>query len=731
MPKTQLAYTSFTSGEISPLLTERVDFAKYFSGLEKLENFIIYPQGGVTRRSGTVFVAEAKYHDRATRLISFAFSVTETYLLEFGDYYIRFYKDKAQLVSGGSPYEISSPYAANDLAALQYAQNADVIYIAHSSYPIYKLSRAGDTSWTIAEVEFEPMPTYEADTDMNADLTPAATTGEGIDFTSTSDIFLNGDVGRLIVAGAARGVIVSRTTGFVVVVDIIDDWPDTSTMAAGTWYITGTPVVQVTPSAKTPVGKRITVTAGTGDGWARSGMVGKYMKINGGLLKIRKIVSNLEVKADIMGILDNTNVAPGGTWTVEVPAWSSSRGYPGAVCFYQQRLFFAGAPLQPSTVWGSRTGSYEDFSVGTKDDDAVDYELTSQEKIIWMSPTRDINIGAGGQEMVLGTGDFADALTPTNVMATYETTYGSAEISPLKIGHAIVFVQRAGRKLREFAFIAERDPRKAVDLTVLAEHITQGGINSLAFQQEPHGLIYVTRADGQMPTMTYLREHEITGWARFTTVGRFADVAVVPYSDGDRVWVLAQRDILGQQKQYIEYFSEDLWAGINLFQWDMANTDSAIKYVGASTVTVAGLGHLEGKTVAVLVNGAVHPDKVVIGGQITLERMGTEIEVGLPYTASGITVRPRLDTAAGTIQGRIRGWGEITARLYKSLGGKINDETVETRTTADLMDKSPPLFSGDFRVYNLGYDLQGRIFFEQSQPLPWILLSLSGVLDIG
>lgn len=81
--------------------------------------------------------------------------------------------------------------------------------------------------------------------------------------------------------------------------------------------------------------------------------------------------------------------------------------------------------------------------------------------------------------------------------------------------------------------------------------------------------------------------------ARFTTVGRFADVAVVPYSDGDRVWVLAQRDILGQQKQYIEYFSEDLWAGINKFKWDMANTDSAVKYVGSPITTVTGLGHLE------------------------------------------------------------------------------------------------------------------------------------------
>lgn len=731
MPKTQLAYTSFTSGEFSPLLTERVDFAKYFSGLEKLENFIIYPQGGVTRRSGTVFVAEAKYHDRATRLISFAFSVTETYLLEFGDFYIRFYKDKARLEVAGVPYEISTPYAANDLAALQYAQNGDVIYIAHSSYPVYKLSRAGDTNWTIAAVDFEPMPTYEADTDMNETLTPAATTGDGVSFVAGSGIFLAGDVGRMIVFGASRGVIDSRVSATEVLVDIVDDWPDTSAMAAGTWFITGTPVVDVTPSAKTPIGKRITVTAGTGDGWARADMVGKYLKINGGMVKIKKIVTNLQVKADIMGVLDNTNIAPGGTWSVEVPAWSVSRGYPAAVCFYQQRLFFAGTPLQPSTVWGSRTGSYEDFTPGTKDDDALDYELTSQEKIVWMAATRDINIGSGGQEMVLGTGDFGEALTATNVLATYETTYGSAEISPLKIGHVIIFVQRAGRKIREFAFVSERDPRLAADLTVLAEHITQGGITSIAHQQEPHGLMYLTRADGQMPVMTYLREHEITGWARFVTVGSFADVAAVPYSDGDRVWVLAQRMVLGQQKQYVEYFSEDLWAGINLFQWDMANTDSAIKYVGASTVTVTGLGHLEGKTVAVLVNGAVHPNKVVIGGQITLERMGTEIEVGLPYTASGITVRPRLDTAAGTVQGRIRGWGEIVARLHKSLGGKINDEIVETRTTADPMDLAPPLFSGDFAVYNLGYDLQGRIFFEQNQPLPFTLLSLSGTLDVN
>ena len=110
MGKQLLSIPSFTAGEMSSSMQGRTDFAKYFSAASRIENFVVLPHGPITRRPGTYFASEIKTSANKTRLIPFAFSTTQTYILEFGNQYIRFYKDSGQIVSGGSAYEISSPY---------------------------------------------------------------------------------------------------------------------------------------------------------------------------------------------------------------------------------------------------------------------------------------------------------------------------------------------------------------------------------------------------------------------------------------------------------------------------------------------------------------------------------------------------------------------------------------------------------------------------------------------
>ena len=129
MPRTTLALTSFVSGEFSPKMDGRTDFEKYNSGAKTLQNFLVHPQGAATRRVGTQFIAEVKSSAAKTRLIPFEFSTTQTYILEFGNTYIRFYKDKGQILDSGSAYEISSPYLTAELFDIKFAQSADVMYI--------------------------------------------------------------------------------------------------------------------------------------------------------------------------------------------------------------------------------------------------------------------------------------------------------------------------------------------------------------------------------------------------------------------------------------------------------------------------------------------------------------------------------------------------------------------------------------------------------------------------
>lgn len=146
--------TNFTAGEISPRLKGQVDFEKYYETAETLKNIIITTHGGAFRRTGTRFVAEVKTSSKKVRLIRFEFSITQAYILEFGNLYMRVYKSQGQVLSGGSAYEITTPYLEADLFGIQFVQSADVLYLAHPNYKPRKVSRTGHASWTI--VNFAP-----------------------------------------------------------------------------------------------------------------------------------------------------------------------------------------------------------------------------------------------------------------------------------------------------------------------------------------------------------------------------------------------------------------------------------------------------------------------------------------------------------------------------------------------------------------------------------------------
>ena len=158
MPRTTLALTSFVSGELGSKLDGRTDFAKYQSGAKQLQNFLVHPQGSATRRVGTQFIEEVKDSSKKTRLVPFEFSTEQTYILEFGNQYIRFFKDKGQILSSGVAYEISSPYLEAELFDIKWAQSADTMYLCHPNHEVRKLTRTGHTSWTLSTVSFSGSP---------------------------------------------------------------------------------------------------------------------------------------------------------------------------------------------------------------------------------------------------------------------------------------------------------------------------------------------------------------------------------------------------------------------------------------------------------------------------------------------------------------------------------------------------------------------------------------------
>jgi hypothetical protein len=150
---------NFTTGELSTFLSGRVDLAKYLNGCERLENWMPLRYGGVMSCYGSRFVASTKYDDRTTRLIPFVYSTLQAYQLEFGDEYIRVYKDGGRIEDPpGTPIEIASPYTESDLALIKFAQSADTLYLVHPYLALRKLTRTSHTSWTLSTVTLTDGP---------------------------------------------------------------------------------------------------------------------------------------------------------------------------------------------------------------------------------------------------------------------------------------------------------------------------------------------------------------------------------------------------------------------------------------------------------------------------------------------------------------------------------------------------------------------------------------------
>lgn len=157
--RANLIKTNFTAGEISPRLMGRVDIARYANGAKQVENAVCVVHGGVKRRPGTRFVAATKYANKKSRLIPFVFNRSQAYELEFGDGYVRFFQNGAQVVNDDlTPYEIESPFTESMLPEVKFVQSADTMFLVHQDIPPQRLQRQAQTEWTLAAAEFVVMP---------------------------------------------------------------------------------------------------------------------------------------------------------------------------------------------------------------------------------------------------------------------------------------------------------------------------------------------------------------------------------------------------------------------------------------------------------------------------------------------------------------------------------------------------------------------------------------------
>lgn len=716
MPRVTINQTNFTAGEVSPKCYGRVDVTRYQNGAAAMPNCVVDIHGGAGRRPGSAFVAETKQSPKRSRLIPYIFSTTQAYMLEFGHLYMRVYvQGGGQVLSAGAPYEIATPYTEDMLAEMDYTQGADTMFIFHRAKPIHILQRVASDYWALRPAPITVAPFDEIGHSFPVTLTLSDTTpGTGRTATASAAAFLAGDVGRRIAFQSGAALITDFTSSTNVTVDIESAFP-LAVLPAGAWELLDSPQATVTPSDKTPVGVRITLDA-SAEAW-RAEDVGKFVRINGGMVQIDIVESATSAFATIKEELVSTVSSPASAWTLEAPVWNSLYGYPRTGALYEQRLTVAGSPRYPQTVWGSRSGLFFDFTIGTNADDAFSFALPSTGQI---NPIQRMAAAKalmpltyGGEYTMEGGND--EPLTPTSVKSRSPSVYGCNQVKPLRIGNEVLFVQRAGRKVRSLAYRIESDTYSAPDLTVLAEHITASGLIDMAYQQEPGSRLWCVRTDGKLATLTLDRDEGVIAWTPQQTDGLYESCASIPNAQGDEVWFIVQRTVNGQVKRYVERFETTRYTDCGIVGTD-----------GAGKAVWGGLGHLEGKAVAVRADGVYVGTFTVAGGEIELPRQAFAVEIGLPFSNSVTLLSPEIQAGDGTSQGNAQRVHEVSLLLADTIGAKINGDEIAFREFgAHLLDVAPEAYSGSKRAGLTEWSRgDAKITITQDEPYPFNLLAV-------
>lgn len=463
------------------------------------------------------------------------------------------------------------------------------------------------------------------------------------------------------------------------------------------------------------------------------------------VVQITGYTSSTVVSARIVRYHMPKSVAEQGTSFWEEGAWSERRGYPRAVAFYEQRLWLAGVESDPTVVYSSRSGAYENFEDGPDDANALVYRVParSADVIRWLSAGRVLTAGSSFGEFAFASSSQNQALTPSNVKASPQTGYGTSSCFPLTINQAVLYPQRRGnpdnpaRKLREFQYRYDQDAFGSTDMTVFSEHIFGDGVTRLAYQTEPDSIIWGLRTDGTLAACTYERLQEVVAWHRHELGGPGAaikTIACIPGTDGDELWMSVERTIAGGTVRYIEVMAPTFGDGDA--KADATLLDAFASYTGASSSTITGLWHLRGEAVSILNNGNVESGTVSATGTLTLARATTKAHIGYGFTAVVETEDLEAGAQAGTAQSRPKRISQIYLRVLNSLGGTAGPDAsgqrpLLYRTPADPMGSSPALRSGLVEFDFPGnWERFARVRIEHGDPVPFHITALVAELNV-
>lgn len=674
-------HTNFTAGELSPRMLGRIDVARYNNGAEQMDNFLIYPQGGICRRTGSYFGDEVKDSTKNTYLVEFEFSDDQAYMLEFGDLYIRFFKNNGRIESPpGTPVEIVSPYIYSDLSEVTYFESADQVFLFHGKYPTQVLTRLSDTSWTIAPQVFQDGP-YQDQNISATTLQPSGTSGS-VTITASAALFVSTDVGRMLRIQHAAvwgwGTITAFTNSTHVTLTTGSNFG--ATTAVKTWRLGAWSATTGYPQLGTFHEERFTganTTSQPQSVWLSSlpafNNFAPSTPADSSVVASNAITATL-ASAKVNGIrwLDSSTSLLIGTQGAEWALAPASTASPLAPANYgvHEQSAYGGKKTRVrkigfSTLFVQKTG---------RDVKEMSY-----------------NVMVNGFD-TKSTSLISEHLLRENGASVDQCAYQQQPFSTL-------WYRRTDGALIGFTYIKEQD--------IYGWHYHQLGGNYM----------------GGPPVVE--------------------SIAVISAPDAveDQLWMVVKRTINGTTKRYIEFLTKTFLPNNPDDKANMVFSDCSLTYSGAPTTHITGLDHLIGETVIVLSDGNFISTQVVANdGTIDFPAnvpAGSTVTVGLPYTSQVKTLREEGGGDHGTAQGRIKRITKYVVRLLDTLSFETSADGVKWttpsfRATSMNIQNSPSLFTGDIKNLSFdGYTLNGQVYFRTSAPYPLSILAVMLELEVN
>ena len=741
-------------------------------GFENQDDVLISGVQGMTQLNGRYFTVSNATAD--------TFELTGINGTGFGAY-----------TSGGTatkPFEVSTPYGSDELSSIEYAQINDVMYLTQGSHPPMKLSRLGNSNWTLEAADLAWPPFQATNIDEDEFIVSSGETGS-VTLTSTGGRFEQGHVGSYLKmesryetlpewravtaqldigngAGAAFGdgdelwfegnvyerldnhghtntgtsapvhtrgtrtdghwsllfkhsgagyvqitAVSSPTRALGTVVKRIPFHCKDPDRAVSSVSNASPPVVTLSGSHNYETGDRVWLDEISGSASVFNGDYYTITKTGAATFSLDDQVASgtgtggYAVRVDTGDSVNHSTreFRDHDLWAFS--AFSDVNGYPKAVTFFEDRMWLAGTDADPVGAWASRTGEYEDFEIHPVEDSGLMVTLATSNPIEWMAQLSSLVVGTAGEEFS-SPRDGAPLAADTVHAIRRRSGYGSKRgVLPVAIENTILMVSPGGREIRELTFDLDSGDLSAANIALVAEHLTKGQIQQVAFQSTPSRILSVTLADGSWRGVTYERGEEVVGWFRLVPGGTDVSVqssAVVPDSQGirDEIWAVVERTINGSSVRFVEYIAP-LWDEDNAIV-DAYFVDAGLTYSGSPVSNVTGLEHLEGEAVAVLADGVPVTGRSVSGGTLdsALPSAASEIHVGLAFSGELLTQKIESGAADGTAQGKIQRIREVILILDQTGTGL----------------QYGPSLTGDMDTYEVG---EGQLFSGATGPLLW------------